>query len=92
MKGSGARKASKRRIKIRAIIKSAKAVPCADCEIQYPYWVMDFDHVRGTKRFAMGNVQCTITETQLLEEISKCDVVCSNCHRTREHAKRVAEE
>lgn len=58
--------------------------PCMDCGRSYPFYVMDFDHVRGEKKF---NISCAsarmVTIENLLEEISKCDVVCSNCHRER---------
>ncbi len=28
----------------RVIVREAKSVPCADCGVKYPYYVMDFDH------------------------------------------------
>ncbi len=68
----------------REIIIAAKSVPCADCGVQYPPCVMDFDHVTGEKRFNVGNVVWSRTTTAaLLAEIAKCEVVCSNCHRIR---------
>jgi hypothetical protein len=30
------------------LIRQAKARPCADCGVLYPYYVMDFDHRPGT--------------------------------------------
>lgn len=33
----------------KAFIQKAKEVPCTDCGNEYPYYVMDFDHVRGDK-------------------------------------------
>ncbi len=66
----------------RALLIELKSVPCADCGIRYPHYVMDFDHVRGVKA---GNVSLMKAEGQakLLAEVAKCDVVCSNCHRER---------
>ena len=61
--------------------------PCADCGKNFPYYIMEFDHVRGSKR---GNVS-TISDNswkQVLEEIDKCDVVCSNCHKRREYDRK----
>lgn len=75
---------SKRREKIRNFIINAKDIPCVDCGIKYPYYVMDFDHVRGEKKFNLsiaGNLIPNIKK--VIEEIEKCDVVCSNCHRIR---------
>lgn len=37
----------------RKFLKEAKSKPCADCNIQYPYWIMQFDHLRN-KEFTIG--------------------------------------
>jgi hypothetical protein len=67
----------------REIIRKAKARPCADCGVQYPYYVMDFDHRDGaTKSFMLSEVS-RATSKSLMREIAKCDVVCANCHRER---------
>ncbi len=68
----------------KAIIRTFKSVPCADCGVTYPYYVMDFDHKRGPKKL---NVSRMINKTTgaLLKEIDKCEVVCANCHRIRTH-------
>lgn len=68
--------------KKRRIIQVLKSQPCHDCKVQYPYWVMDFDHVRGKKSFNMG-VGANKSLANLMTEIDKCDVVCANCHRAR---------
>lgn len=73
--------------KFRELIRKAKSQPCADCGIQYPYYIMDFDHREGThKEFALNSVNRK-TERAILSEIEKCDVVCSNCHRERTHLR-----
>jgi hypothetical protein len=51
--------------------------------MSYPHYVMDFDHVSGKKRFNIGSDIIEMTMKTFLEEISKCEVVCSNCHRHR---------
>ena len=72
------------RDKIAAIVKAAKSKPCADCWTSYPSYVMDFDHVRGQKKGRMADYARWKGRLQrLLDEIAKCDVVCSNCHRER---------
>lgn len=71
----------------RAIIRDAKSQPCADCGVQYPYYVMQFDHL-GDKEFNVGNVGPTGSRLRLLKEIEKCDVVCANCHAERTHQRR----
>jgi len=82
---------SKKRIAERnkRIIREFKNVPCADCRKRYPFYVMDFDHVRGKKECGIANFVtrkgCSVEK--LLEEIAKCDVVCANCHRKRTHKR-----
>ena len=74
----------------RKIVIDAKSQPCADCGIQYPYYVMDFDHRDGAlKVFPLNSVH-RISMKAVLCEIAKCDVVCANCHRERTHRRRVA--
>lgn len=72
----------------RARICAAKSKPCADCGVLYPYYVMDFDHVRGEK---LANVSSMATGrfkvSDIDAEIAKCDVVCANCHRVRTYTR-----
>ena len=64
------------------LIRQYKNKPCADCGKSYPYYVMDFDHISGTK---LSNIASMVqySTRRLLAEIAKCEVVCSNCHRIR---------
>jgi len=66
-------------------IKDGKA--CFDCHRMFAPYVMEFDHVRGTKRWAIGKMANHRRE-RVLEEIEKCDLVCCVCHRIRSHARR----
>lgn len=76
--------------KLREIVNDAKRRPCADCRNRFHSCAMDFDHVRGVKSFCIGVSVGSKSAEVLLEEIAKCDVVCSNCHRLRTHNRRVA--
>jgi hypothetical protein len=68
----------------RAIIRAAKDKPCADCGNNYPYYVMDLDHVLGDKIINVGlMVGWGYTEAEIRTEIAKCELVCANCHRER---------
>ena len=69
--------------KIRRIIQQAKSKSCTDCKNSFPYYVMDFDHVRGEKKFNIGESVSCGSSSRVLEEIEKCDLVCANCHRVR---------
>jgi hypothetical protein len=68
---------------VRQVIRKAKSIPCADCGINYPWYVMDFDHVRGEKKFGIAQMIQHQGIATIQQEIAKCDVVCSNCHRIR---------
>ena len=67
----------------KAFVIAAKQRPCADCGIEYPYYVMDFDHVSGEKEANLNRLRWSRSIPNLQKEIDKCDVVCSNCHRIR---------
>jgi hypothetical protein len=50
---------------------------------------MDFDHREDTpKRAAVTRMIGRVGRGALLEETSKCDIVCANCHRLRTFARR----
>lgn len=65
------------------LVRKAKEVACADCGVEYPYYVMHFDHVRGEKIANVSRLLRSSTLASVLEEIAKCDVVCANCHAIR---------
>ena len=66
--------------------------PCIDCGINYPYYVMDFDHVRGQKHANVMELVSTLSKKRIDLEIAKCEIVCSNCHRIRTHIRRMAKK
>ena len=68
-------------------IRKAKDIPCTDCGIKYPYYVMQFDHLDpNMKSFGLGGGQVR-SLAQIKREIAKCEVVCANCHMERTHGK-----
>ena len=64
--------------------------PCIDCKISYPYYVMDFDHVRGVKHKNVSELISTLSKKKIDLEIAKCEIVCSNCHRIRTHMRKMS--
>lgn len=74
-----------RRQKARALLTTLKNTPCTDCGVEYPYYVMQFDHLRD-KRFNLSDRLTSIP--QLIEEAQKCEVVCANCHAERTHQRK----
>jgi len=81
----------RRRLEIRRIIQEAKDVPCSDCDVSYPTCVMTFDHVKGIKKFHIGEATAKAKSIKaLLEEIDKCEVVCHNCHAIRTETRKLS--
>tara|TARA_R100001015_G_C4593644_1_gene148971 strand:+ start:122 stop:466 length:345 start_codon:yes stop_codon:yes gene_type:complete len=63
-------------------------IGCVDCGEKNPI-VLDFDHVRGEK------IKCISDMTRggysiktIQEEIDKCEIRCSNCHRVATYKRR----
>jgi len=81
---------SLKRETLRKIANEIKSTtPCADCGHQYGPWVMQFDHVRGTKRDDVSRmVNHARSEEDVRKELAKCEVVCANCHAERTHRRR----
>ena len=63
--------------------------PCFDCGNKYPSYVMQFDHVpgRGEKKGPVSKMWRVNSKDVVLEEISKCDLVCANCHSIRTYKR-----
>jgi hypothetical protein len=55
--------------------------PCVDCGERDPV-VLEFDHVRGEKRYSISHmISSSMAWTTILEELKKCDVRCANCRK-----------
>lgn len=73
------------------VIKHKEYNPtCIDCKVDYPPYVLDFDHLPiYEKKFALS---CSGTKGRSIQaisnEIKKCEIVCSNCHRHRTYLRR----
>lgn len=74
----------------RTLLNRLRDVPCADCGEVYPVVCMDFHHRPDTvKHFAISQaIAQGIRKNVILEEVSKCDVICANCHRIRHWSGR----
>lgn len=71
------------------LLDRIRALPCADCRRTYPTCVMEFDHREPSLKLGMLSVMAgRVRIRTLLEEIAKCDIVCSNCHRDRSFRRR----
>lgn len=65
------------------IVAEYKMKPCADCEVEHPYYVMQLDHIKGEKVDKVSALVKSASLGAVLEELEKCDVVCANCHAYR---------
>lgn len=74
-----------------AWINSLKTSPCLDCKTVYPPYVMDFDHLPQFKKsFEISEALAKkYSKARILEEIKKCELVCSNCHRIRGYTRKM---
>lgn len=80
--------AEKRDKALDELINSYKSVPCKDCGIEYPHYVMDFDHISDNKFMDISKMRKRrMAFSKIIEEIKKCEVVCSNCHRERTNSR-----
>ena len=77
--------------KLKELSKFLRSVICKDCEGDYPWYIMEFDHVRGTKhRDVSVLVSRAVSVATFMAEVAKCEVVCANCHRARTYNRRNA--
>lgn len=61
---------------------------CVDCSVTYPFYILDFDHVRGKKVANIGQMLDYFSVADIMKEVAKCDIVCSNCHRERTYQRK----
>ena len=73
----------RRKLKRRLILDEIKLKSgCVDCGYNDRAIALDFDHVRGQKKFNIARALGELRPFELiLVEIVKCDVRCANCHR-----------
>lgn len=63
------------------------------CEIcgENRYWVLDFHHKDPKQKdIEISNLLKICNKKKILDEIDKCMVLCSNCHRDLHHQERQA--
>ena len=66
---------------------------CSDCLKEYPHYVLEFHHLPGFKKFGqVSHILKKYGPDKAWEEIAKCEVVCSNCHKIRTNSRLFSEE
>lgn len=82
-------RAKAKKEEIREFLRAVKSFPCLDCNNEYPYYVMQFDHRPGEiKLLTPATLVNCGSWSKVIDEIMKCDVVCSNCHAERTWSRR----
>lgn len=84
-RGHHARRARLREMSERA--KQERWMRCVDCGLQYPAYVLDWDHRPGEEKVASVAYLARRSIALFEAEIAKCDLVCANCHRIRTHER-----
>lgn len=78
-----------KRSSVRKYIQDIKTnATCTDCKEDYPYWILEFDHLED-KLFTISQAGPSSGLKALEREIKKCEIVCANCHRNRTHMRLV---
>jgi len=79
-----AKTARAKRKEVRKLKDKLKSVPCGDCNVQYPPYIMQFHHIDPSKKHK--DVSAIHSIKELMREIEKCIILCANCHALRELA------
>lgn len=76
---------------IREFIRWVKeGVPCKDCKVSYPYYVMQFDHINPSEK--SGTIDYMVSnygKAKIFNEMLKCEIVCANCHAVRTYKQNI---
>jgi 5-methylcytosine-specific restriction endonuclease McrA len=80
--------AKRNKVRMREYVRSLKEKPCTDCSVQYPYYVMHFDHLHS-KEYDIATLVNYNNRGKIESEIAKCEVVCANCHAQRTHQRGI---
>ena len=59
---------------------------CVDCGYNKHPVALEFDHISGVKKFQISKMKRSLRSLQ--EEMNKCVVRCSNCHRIMTFERR----
>ncbi len=59
---------------------------CFDCGKEYPHYVYDFHHLNPEEKEGLVNMQWSWEH--IVNELNKCVMLCSNCHRIRHHGDK----
>ena len=65
-----------------------KGLSCSNCKEDHPE-CLEFHHTKRNKDNSVSNMAASgYSKNKIMHEISKCIVLCANCHRKVHHPKR----
>jgi hypothetical protein len=67
----------------KAFIRTLKEKPCDDCGDSFEWFMMEWDHTDPSAK--IRNISCAFrwSRKRILEEVTKCRLLCIGCHRLR---------
>lgn len=69
--------------KIKQMAQESKNRPCAICFDTFPFFQMEFDHLKNKIEPISVMISKRRPFAKIILEISKCQVLCSLCHRRK---------
>lgn len=79
---------NERKVFVSKFVNKLKDNPCTDCGDKFHPVAMDFDHLSNKEWSISQMVASGLPLDRIKEELSKCELVCANCHRIRTHLRR----
>ena len=74
------------------LIEEKKKLKCNNCD-ENRYWVLDFHHIdSSTKEESISNLVNKGNKSKLIQEMEKCIILCSNCHRDLHFKEKQADK
>jgi hypothetical protein len=61
---------------------------CVDCGYKEHAEALDFDHLSDKTMNVSNVIHANMSWERIMKEVSKCEVVCANCHRVRTANRR----
>jgi predicted HNH restriction endonuclease len=72
---------TKRRRKIKLLAIEYKGGKCMVCGYNKYVGALDLHHIKGVKKFTIGDDGYAHSWADIKKELEKCLLLCSNCHR-----------
>lgn len=58
---------------------------CLECGKKYPHYVLEFAHRNPEDKADSVTRMSSLGWKRIKEEVSKCDILCANCHLERDY-------